>query len=118
MKVSALGVEEQRVNIIIDFEEPVAAARSLGDAYRVEVRVVVWQEDDVLKVPVGALFRQGNDWAAFVVEADRARLRIVQLGQRNNDDGEIVGGLEAGQAVVLHPPDTLTDGARLTPRAN
>ena len=118
MKVSALGVEEQRVNVIIDFDEPVAAARSLGDAYRVEVRVVVWQEDDVLKVPVGALFRLGNDWAAFVVEDDRARLRIVELGQRNNEDGEIDGGLEAGQAVVLHPPDTLTDGARLTPRAN
>ena len=79
---------------------------------------MVWQEDDVLKVPVGALFRRGTDWAAFVVEDDRARLRIVELGQRNNDDGEIVGGLEAGQAVVLHPPDTLTDGARLTPRAN
>ena len=128
MKVSALGVEEQRVNVIIDFEAPAAAASALGDAYRVEVRVVVWQEGDVLKVPVGSLFRpsalaepgegRGDEWAAFVVNDGRARLRIVELGQRNNEEAQILSGLEAGQAVVLHPPDTLVDGAPVTERAN
>jgi HlyD family secretion protein len=115
MKVSALGVEEQRVNVIIDFNDPKEAVR-LGDGYRVEVRIVLWKEDDVLKVPVGALFRQGEGWAVFVVEQGRARRRTVQLGQRNENDGQIVSGLEAGATVVLHPPDTLTDGTRVTTR--
>jgi HlyD family secretion protein len=115
MKVSALGVEEQRVNVIIDFSDPKAAAR-LGDGYRVQVRVVLWKEGDVLKVPVGALFRQGDGWAVFVVEGDRVRRQTVQLGQRNENDGQITGGLEAGATLVLHPPDTLTDGTRVTLR--
>jgi HlyD family secretion protein len=115
MKVSALGVEEQRVNVLIDFADPAAAA-SLGDGYRVEVRVVLWREDDVLKVPVGSLFRQGEAWAVFVVEDEQARLRPVELGQRNDDDGQIISGLDAGAVVVLHPPDTLTDGMRVTVR--
>ena len=117
MKVSALGVEEQRVNVIIEFIEPETAARALGDAYRVEVRVVVWQQDDVVKVPVGALFRSsGGRWAVFVGEAGRARLAPVELGQRNSEHGEITSGLEPGQVVVLHPPDTIADGARITER--
>jgi HlyD family secretion protein len=116
MKVSALGVEEQRVNVLIDFENT-SAARRLGDAFRVEVRVIVWQEENVVKAPVGALFRRGNDWAAFVIDGDRVRLVTVQLGQRNDEEAQIVAGLSAGQTVVLHPPDTLTDGARVTVRA-
>ena len=116
MKVSALGVEEQRVNVIIDFDDPAGAAQALGDGYRVEVRIVVWQEQDVLKVPVGSLFRRGDDWAVFVVEDGRARLQIVELGQRNSDEAQVVSGLDAGQAIVLHPPDTLADGARVTER--
>jgi HlyD family secretion protein len=112
MKVSALGVEEQRVNVIIDFTNPAEASR-LGDGYRVEVRIVLWQEDDVLKVPVGALFRQGDGWAVFVVEEGRVRRQMVQLDQRNENEGQITGGLEAGATIVLHPPDTLTDGARV-----
>jgi HlyD family secretion protein len=115
--VSALGVEEQRVNVIVDLTDPAAAAR-LGDGYRVEVRIVLWQEDDVLKVPVGALFRQGEGWAVFVVDMGRAHLRPVQLGQRNEDDGQILSGLDAGSIVVLHPPDTLADGARVLIREN
>jgi len=115
MKVSALGVEEQRVNVLIDFVEPAEAA-PLGDGYRVEVRVVLWEEADVLRVPVGSLFRQGEDWATFVVEADTARLRPVQLGQRNEDYGQVVSGLDAGATVVLHPPDTLSDGTRVVVR--
>ena len=115
MKVSALGVEEQRVNVIIDFNDPKEVAR-LGDGYRVEVRIVLWKEDNVLKVPVGGLFRQGEGWAVFVVEEGRVRRQTVQLGQRNENDGQITSGLEAGATVVLHPPDTLTDGARVTVR--
>jgi HlyD family secretion protein len=116
MKVSALGVEEQRVNVLIDFEDPSAAGR-LGDGYRVEVRVVIWREEDVVKVPVGALFRRGNDWAAFLVDAEQARLQPVELGQRNDVEGQVLKGLSPQQTVVLHPPDTLMDGARISVRA-
>jgi HlyD family secretion protein len=112
MKVSALGVEEQRVNVIIDFVDP-SAARRLGDGYRVEVRVVIWRADTALKAPTGSLFRRGEEWAAFVVDDGRARLTPVQLEQRNDRDAQVVKGLSEGQTVVLHPPDTLTDGARV-----
>jgi len=115
MKVSALGVEEQRVNVVVDFTDPNEAAR-LGDGYRVEVRIVLWKENDVLKVPVGALFRQGDGWAVFVVDEGRVRRQTVQLGQRNENEGQITGGLEAGATIVLHPPDTLTDGTRVMVR--
>ena len=104
------------MNVIIDFGQPAAAVRALGDSYRVEVRIVVWQDENVLKVPVGSLFRRGNEWAVFVVNDNHARLQTVRLGQRNNDEGQILKGLDAGQAVVLHPPDTLTDGARVAER--
>jgi HlyD family secretion protein len=86
----------------------------LGDGYRVEVRIVLWKDDNVIKVPVGALFRQGEGWAVFVVEEGRVRRQTVQLGQRNENVGQITGGLEAGATIVLHPPDTLMDGARVT----
>jgi len=115
MKVSALGVEEQRVNVVIDFTDPGEASR-LGDGYRVEVRIVLWKDDNVLKVPVGGLFRQGEGWAVFVVQEGRVRRQTVQLGQRNENDGQIMSGLEAGATIVLHPPDTLTDGTRVTVR--
>jgi HlyD family secretion protein len=116
LKVSALGVEEQRVNVIIDFDEPEAAGRALGDGYRVEVRIVVWREDDVLKVPTGSLFRQQDGWAVFRVDGDTARLTPVEIGQRTQSDAQILGGLSAGQTVVLHPPDTLLDGGRIAVR--
>jgi HlyD family secretion protein len=117
MKVSALGVEEQRVNVIIDFDDPTSAGKRLGDAYRVDVRVVTWRDANVLKVPVGALFRRGEAWAAFTVEGGRAQLKTVMLGQRNATDAQVTGGLSEGQTVVLHPPDTLMDGARVKTRA-
>jgi HlyD family secretion protein len=116
MKVSALGVEEQRVNVIIDFTDPAAAGRSLGDAYRVDVRVITWREDSVLKVPVGALFRRGEGWASFAVEDDRARVKTVMLGQRNATEAQVTSGLSEGQTVVMHPPDTLMDGMRVKTR--
>ncbi len=115
MKVSALGVEEQRVNVIIDFADA-AAVRALGDGYRVEVRIITWQEPDVLKVPIGTLFRQGDAWAVFVVDNGRARTQVVDIGQRNGTEAQVVKGLQAGDAIVLHAPDTLRDGLRITQR--
>ena len=115
MKVSALGVEEQRVNVIVDFSDEVEPA-SLGDGYRVEVRIVTWREDSVLKVPVGALFRRGEDWAVFLIDNGRAREQKVQIGQRNDREAQVLQGLTEGRSVILHAPDTLTDGARVTVR--
>jgi len=115
-KISALGVEEQRVNVIMDFVDPAGAWARLGDAYRVEVRIVRWESNSVLKLPIGALFRQGDDWAVYVIENGRARRTLVQLGQRNAQEAEVLGGLSEGALVVRHPSDTLEDGARVEPR--
>ena len=116
MKVSALGVEEQRVNVIVDFEDPPEARRTLGDGYRVEVRVVIWEGKDVVKVPTSSLVRQGEGWAVFAADAGRARLRPIELGGRNGLEAEVRSGLEAGQDVVVHPSDALADGKRLAAR--
>ena len=116
MKVSALGVEEQRVNVIIDFLDPPAKRTRLGDAYRVEARIVVWSADDVLKAPAGALFRSGDDWAVFVIEDGRARLRRVQVGRGNALETEITAGLDEGATVILHPGDKIQDGTRVKAR--
>lgn len=117
LKVSALGVEEQRVNVVIDFDDPARAARKLGDGYRVEVRIAVWQSDSTLSVPIGSLFRRGDKWSVFVVDDDeRVRPRTIEIGQRNDEAAEVVSGLREGERVVLHPPDTLIDGARVRAR--
>jgi HlyD family secretion protein len=118
LKISALGVEEQRVNVVIDFEDPALAARKLGDGYRVDVRIVVWQSDDVLRVPVGSLFRRGDSWGVFVVDEDRVRLQTIEIGQRNDESAEVLSGLRESAQVVLHPPDTLVDGARVRERTD
>ncbi|HSL21929.1 MAG TPA: efflux RND transporter periplasmic adaptor subunit [Vicinamibacterales bacterium] len=115
MKISALGVEEQRVNVIIDFSDA-ASARELGDAYRVEVRVVIWERPDAVKVPVGSLFRRGEDWAVFVVNDGHATLRTIEVGHMSSSEAEVTKGLQSGDTVVLHPPDTLEDGMRVTER--
>jgi HlyD family secretion protein len=117
-KISALGVEEQRVNVILDFNDPVEAWAALGDAYRVEVRIVIWEAPNVVKAPTSALFRDGEAWAVYVVEERRARKTIVQLGQQTGQEAEVTGGLSEGARVVLHPPDTLADGARIEERAS
>jgi HlyD family secretion protein len=109
-KVSALGVEEQRVNVIADFVE---APDGLGDGYRIEARIVVWDAADVLRVPASALFRSGEGWAVFVVEGGVARRREVEVGQRGSFEAELRGGLEPGERVVLHPSDRLADGVRV-----
>jgi HlyD family secretion protein len=109
-KVSALGVEEQRVNVVADFEN---STGGLGDGYRVEARIVVWQADDVLKAPTSALFRRGESWCVFVVQGGRARRRDVSVGQRGPFESEILAGLEPGEAVILHPSDQVDDGVRV-----
>jgi len=116
MKVSALGVEEQRVNVVIDFNDPRWAGTTLGDGYRVEVRIVTWEGKDVLKAPVSSLFRRGEKWAVFAVEGDRVRMRTVEIGERTGLEAQILSGLAEGDQVVIHPSDAVTDGARVVAR--
>jgi HlyD family secretion protein len=109
-KISALGIEEQRVNVVADLTGPSSV---LGDGYRIEGRIVVWQTEDVLQVPVSALFRRGDSWSLFVVENGIARSRDVEIGQRTPFQAEIKGGLEEGAEVIVHPSNEITDGTRL-----
>ncbi len=118
MKVSALGVEEQRVNVIVDLEDPLEAWKALGDGYRVEVRIVIWEAPDVVKVPTTSLFRRGEEWAVFVVEGGRARLRPVTIGRRNGLEAEVTSGVAAGARVIVHPSDRVQDGVRVDARAS
>jgi HlyD family secretion protein len=115
-KVSALGVEEQRVNVIVDFTDPVEAWQALGDGFRVEVRAVLWEAANVLKTPVGSLFRQGEAWAVYVERDGRAERRTVTIGHRNDREAEVTGGLREGERIVMHPSDALTPDSRVTPR--
>jgi len=115
-KISALGVEEQRVNVILDLDEPLENRRSLGDGFRVEARIVIWEADRVLQLPTGALFRHANDWAVFVVRDGVADLRTVQIGHRNSLAAEIQAGLQEGEQVILHPSDQVTDGVTVQVR--
>lgn len=112
-KVSALGVEEQRVNVVIDLAQPRLAAR-LGHGYRVTVRIALWSAPDVLRVPTGALFRTGGGWAAFVIDTQgRARQAAVRTGHMNDEQAEVLGGLAAGDRVILHPGEKVTAGAKV-----
>ena len=116
MKVSALGIEEQRVNIVIDLTDPYAAWRRLGHGYRVEARIVLWQGEDVLRVPISALFRKDDEWAVFVADQGRAHLRRVALGRRNDRHAEIADGVGEGDLIVRHPSRRLYDGVRIDRR--
>jgi HlyD family secretion protein len=134
-KVSALGIEEQRVNVVIDLTDPPEQWQRLGHGYRVETRIVLWRGEDVVKLPLSALFRAAGsaesheagagaaernadsaDWAVFVVEKGRARLRPVARGRHNGLEVEIQSGLEPGERVVLHPSDRVADGVRVVSR--
>jgi HlyD family secretion protein len=116
MKVSALGVEEQRVNVVVDFTTPAEKRMALGDGYRVEVRVITWSTDDALQVSTGSLFRHGEEWAVFTVEEGRARLRTIQLGHRNDLSAEVLKGLSEGSQVIAHPSEAISDGVRVSRR--
>ncbi|MGH7964179.1 MAG: efflux RND transporter periplasmic adaptor subunit [Candidatus Binatia bacterium] len=109
-KISALGVEEQRVNVIIDFVDP---SGSLGDGYRVETRIIIWEQNDVVKAPASALFRHGQTWGVFVIDAGRARVRAVEVGHRNALEAEMLSGVNEGEEVVRHPSNQLEDGVRV-----
>jgi HlyD family secretion protein len=125
-KVSALGIEEQRVNVILDLTDPPAEWGRLGHGYRVETRIVLWRGENVLKVPLSALFRTRNegedgneaagDWAVFVETGGRAHLRPVSRGHHNGLEVEILNGLSEGERVVLHPSDRVVDGVRVNAR--
>jgi len=109
-KISALGIEEQRVNIIVDFVDPPGP---LGDGYRVLAKIITWSGAEVLKIPISALFRQGESWCTFVVEQGRAVRRSVTVGHRNQLEAEILSGLKKGETVVLHPSNQLDNGMRV-----
>jgi HlyD family secretion protein len=110
---SALGVDEQRVNVVIALTEPRERWAPLGDGYRVEARLVLWEAGDVLKAPQGAVFRHGDGWAVFAIDGGKARLVPVQIGHRGETEVEIVSGLSAGSIVAVHPGDRVKDGARV-----
>jgi len=114
-KISALGVEEQRVYVVADFVDPLEKRPTLGDNYRVEARIVTWETPSALHVPSGALFQHAGLTQAFVLDGSRARLRTVKPGHSNGVDVEVLDGLREGDQVVVYPGDKVTDGSRVTP---
>jgi HlyD family secretion protein len=116
-KTSALGVEEQRVNVVIEIVDPPAERPTLGDGFRVEARIVMTERADVLTVPAAALFRVEQRWAVFVVRDGTLLQREVQIGERNEEVAEVLSGLQAGEEVVVYPGESLADGVRVSTRA-
>jgi HlyD family secretion protein len=115
-KVSALGIEEQRVRTTMNFTDPYDEWSRLGHDYRVNVQITIWSDSDVIIVPVSALFRRGSDWAVFAVRDGRARVTVVRVGHRNNSVAEVLSGLTPDDKVVLHPSDRIADGVAVTQR--
>lgn len=116
-KISALGIEEQRVNVIVDLTSPEHEWQRLAHGYQVDVRIVLWEDDDTLVLPLLALFRDGSDWTVFVDSNGRAEVRKVDVGRRNSLDAEVLGGLQPGERVVLHPSDRVSAGVRIAERS-
>jgi HlyD family secretion protein len=114
-KVSALGVEEQRVNVILDLDVPPAGRSQLGAGYRVQAEIEIWRSPDAVIAPVSALFREQGKWTVFVVSQGRAYSRKVEIGRRNDLVAEVLAHLEPGEQVIVHPTDKLAEGARVTP---
>ncbi|CDX25391.1 putative Secretion protein HlyD [Mesorhizobium sp. ORS 3324] len=117
LKVSALGIEEQRVHTEIDFVDPPEKWSQLGHEYRVIVHVTSWRDDNVLAVPVAALFRKGDDWAVYLAKDGRARTTVVKIGHRNSRVAEVESGLSEGDRVVLHPSDRVGEGVAVRDRS-
>lgn len=115
-RTSALGVEEQRINVVIDLDSPREAWQRLGDGYRVETQIVIWEEADVLRVPANAVFRHAGGWAVYAIEGGVARLTPVETGRRNGLEVQILGGVEEGDSLVAHPSDQVTDGTPVEAR--
>jgi HlyD family secretion protein len=115
-KVSALGVEEQRVIVLVDLVDPPAAAKALGDRYRVEARIAIWHADEVLVVPASALFREGNTWKTYRYEQGKAYLTTIEVGHSDGRLSEVNKGLKEGDRVLLHPPDSVKDQSSVVER--
>jgi len=115
-KVSALGIEEQRVNVIVDFTGDPAERAALGHGFRLDTRIFIWRGEDVLTVPVGALFRDREAWAVFRVVDGEARLAPVEIGRRNTLEAQVVSGLAEGDRVIVHPSDRIADGVAVSDR--
>ena len=115
-KVSALGVEEQRVNVVLDFEEPAERIGNVGDGFRVEARIVTFTVPHAVKLPVGALFRDAGAWSVFVLEGDRAVKRPVKAPRRNGMEALVEAGVGPGERVVVYPSESLRDGMRVKAR--
>ena len=115
-KTSALGVEEQRVRVLVDFTPPTAEGRFIGDRFRVEGRIELWQTPRALTIPAGSLFRHGSDWAVFRNDHGIARSVNVQIGHHNGEVAEILGGLQEGAEIVIYPPDSVRENKRIRPR--
>ena len=115
-RLSALGVEEQRVNTLLELESPREQWRALGDGYRVEVAIVTWEGKDVVSVPASAVFRHGDGWALFAVEDERATLRAVEIGHRTGSRAQVLDGVRPGERVIAHPRDRVVEGVRVTAR--
>ncbi|UWQ52236.1 HlyD family efflux transporter periplasmic adaptor subunit (plasmid) [Leisingera caerulea] len=115
-KVSALGIEEQRVDVFFDLVTPKEQRTSLGEGFSVFARIIEWEAEDVLRIPVSALFRDGGGWAAFVAADGRAAVRPLTLGRRNGQVAQVLEGLEPGERVILHPGEAVADGVLITER--
>lgn len=115
-KVSVLGIEEQRVDVIIDFDDPGSVPEALGHGFRVEVAIEEWRGADILKLPMSALFRIENGWGVFVMDGGRGRLVQVKVGHMNGREAEVLSGLVAGDEIVVHPSDRVADGVSLIKR--
>ncbi len=113
-KVSALGIDERRVEVFLTLRGDPADWQLLGHGFRVIARIELWRRENVLSIPVGALFRDGSDWAAYIVQDGRATLRTIELGERNESVAQVLTGLEDGDQVILHPSDLIADGVRVS----
>ena len=114
-KISALGVEEQRVNVVADLLTPASQRANVGDNFRVEAQIVVWDTNDALKAPAGALFRQGDRWATFCLRNGKAHLQPVKVGRSSGTETQILEGLQPGDTVVLYPSSQVADGRKVRP---
>jgi HlyD family secretion protein len=115
-RMSSLGVQEQRVNVVLDLDSPQESWTSLGDGYRIEANIAVWEADDVMRIPVSAVFKHDEKWTVFVVDGEAARIQHVEIGERNGLQVQILAGLAPGQRVILHPGERVADGATVKPR--
>jgi HlyD family secretion protein len=109
-KISTLGIEEQRVHVIVTVPNP---PPELGDAYRVQGRIVVWTSPNAIQIPIGSLVRFGNDWGCYAVVDGRARRRLLKIDHRNDDVAEVVEGVKVGDVVIVHPGDDVGEGVRV-----